>query len=125
MAFLTSTATCDVYRSGNAPPAAPDVAAVPCVLTGAFEAGTRPVPTGISTALVYTHVMLVDPSADIRDSYSGQGNLGAGQDTVYVPDRTGTAFRVVFVERVGQGTPGDAKRVYLDRQAVAWPTTSL
>jgi hypothetical protein len=46
-------------------------------------------------------------------------------DKVYVPDKNGTSFVVRFVERRGQGTSADHKRVYLDREAVTWPTTEL
>jgi hypothetical protein len=42
-----------------------------------------------------------------------------------VPDSTGTAFLVKFVERVGYGTPNDHKRVYLDRAGPTWPTNNL
>jgi hypothetical protein len=49
-------------------------------------------------------------------------------DTVYVPTKTGTPFTVVFVERVGKGTPFDHKRVYLQRESglvVPWPTNDV
>jgi hypothetical protein len=49
-------------------------------------------------------------------------------DIVYAPNKNGTPFYVVFVERVGKGTPFDHKRVYLQRCAgtvVPWPTSNL
>ena len=121
--LIPTNTTCDVYRSGNAPPAAPDVAAVPCVLEAAFGAGAALVYS--SADWVYTHVMLVGPTADVRDSYTGSHTFGAAPDTVYVPDKNGTGFRVVFVEMAGRGSAGQHKRVYLDRRTPTWPTNNL
>ena len=117
--------TCDVYRTGTTPPAAPAVAGVPCYLQPDWRAGqnegTRPL---TPTALVWTHVMLVDTSVDLRDGYIGTLAWGA-QDTIYVPNQNGTAFRVIFIERVHSGRSEDHKRVYLDRQTPAWPTNEV
>jgi hypothetical protein len=44
---------------------------------------------------------------------------------VYLPDKNGTAFRVMFVERVNRGLASDHKRVYLDRLLPTWPTNDL
>ena len=54
MALPFTNTTCDIYRSGNSPPASPDVAGVRCVLT----------PRGQSTLTsdLYTHVLLVPPT---------------------------------------------------------------
>src|SRR5262249_52155253 len=113
--------TCDIYRSSHSPPAAPDVAGVPCFLKGDWrggqEAGDRP----NSGADTWTHIMLVDVSVDIRDGYTGFLSQLV-QDSVYVPDKNGTRFVVIFVERVDRGTPHEHKRVFLDRQVPAWPT---
>jgi hypothetical protein len=49
-------------------------------------------------------------------------------DSVYLPNQNGTPFYVVFIERVGKGTPFDHKRVYLQRCAgvvISWPTNDL
>jgi hypothetical protein len=49
-------------------------------------------------------------------------------DTAYAPNQNGTPFYVVFVQRVGKGTPFDHKRVYLQRCAggvIPWPTNDL
>src|SRR5437763_8426927 len=111
---VQSNTTCDVYHSPNTPPAAPDVAALPCVLRPAFREGQEM--GEVSGASHYTHVMLVAADADVRDgnvsALTGAYALVTGTDVVYVPDRTGTQFLVFFVERVGRGTAQDHKRVY-------------
>ncbi len=78
-----------------------------------------------SEAWTWTHLMLVDVSADVRDGYDqGNWNATAG-DSVYVPDQSGTPFQVLFVERVGRGTAQDHKRVFLDRKLPTWPTNNV
>ncbi len=122
---VTPNTTCDIYRAGNNPPAAPDVAGVRCNLKpdwrGGMEAGDR---AGLTAASVWTHIMEVETSVDIRDNYAGAlaTNLS---DHVWVPDKNGTKFIVVFIERVGRGTAFDYKRAYLDRQAPTWPSDNL
>ncbi|MBM3997052.1 MAG: hypothetical protein FJ303_23305 [Planctomycetes bacterium] len=115
--------TCDIYRSGNAPPAAPDVAGVACFLKsewlGSNQAGDRGVPL-----YTWTHIMLIDVSVDIRDGYLG-ANAFAAQDNVYIPDKNGTRFVVTFIERVQRGTLQEHKRVFLDRQTPNWPSNDL
>jgi hypothetical protein len=51
--------------------------------------------------------------------------FGVNFDTVYVPDKTGTAFAVKFVELIDRGNALERKRVYLDRLAVTWPSENL
>jgi len=110
--------TCDIYRTGNAPPAAPDVAGVPCYFTSCFdlgrERGEKEAQTFRFTAMIY-----VATTSDIRDNFSAwtQGN----RDTVYIPDKNGVGYNVNFVERVMIGQAGDQKIAYLDRLAVTWP----
>jgi hypothetical protein len=120
---ISPNATCDIYRAGASPPAAPATAGAACFLQadwrGGNEAGDREVNT-----LAWTHVMLVDVSVDIRDAYTGHMTSTA-QDTIYVPDQSGTAFKVMFIERVQRGTPQEHKRVFLDRQTPSWPTNEL
>jgi hypothetical protein len=120
---LPANTTCDIYRSGHAPPAAPDVAAVRCHLQADYA---RRMETGESEqpALRFTHALLLDVAADVRDDFDSWGGLVAN-DTVYVPDKNGTAFRVVFVERHARGLPADCKKVYLDRHTPNWPTNNL
>ncbi len=120
---ISTNTTCDIYRTGVSPPSSPATAGVPCVLQpdwrGGNEAGDREVNT-----LAWTHVMLVDVSVDIRDAYTGH-MTSTLQDTIYVPDQSGTAFNVMFIERVQRGTPQEHLRVFLDRQTPSWPTNEL
>jgi hypothetical protein len=121
---LPGNTSCDVYRFGNAPPASPDVAGVAGQLSADYE---RRMETGESevAAVRYTHVLLVDLQADLRSGTGSAYTAPLNGDTVYVPDKNGTPFRVVFVERKGRGTAFDHKRVYLDRRAPTWPTSNL
>jgi hypothetical protein len=126
---LKANATMDVYRNGNAPPAAPDVAGVGIVLSPQF-ATAHGVQTTSTTTLRWTHIALCPLSADVRDGYTGGGPTGetisgAGFDWVYVPDKNGTKFAVVYVERVRQQGGADYLRVFLQRQAPTWPTNQL
>lgn len=104
-------ATCDIYRSGNAPPAAADVAGVTFALVSAFAEGG----SLTSTDDRYTHVGYFDVSVDIRDPHQG----GTG-DTIYIPDKDGAGYQVVFVEKVRNRAAG-FKRVFLDRESISWP----
>jgi hypothetical protein len=108
--------TCDIYRQGNAPPAAPDVAGVQAYLEEHFR-NIKPIATGAN----YTHLLRVDYHTDVRDNFGG----GAAVDTVYVPDKNGVAYLVVFVARVARNTPADHKVVYLSRQVVTWPSNNV
>jgi hypothetical protein len=117
--------TCDIYHTGTAPPSAPALAGVPCALRGDWRAGQehgdRP---GLAGGLAWTHVLLVAADLDLRDAYAG-GLTFMEHDSVYVPDKDGTCFKVIFVERVAGGTGSDHKRAYLDRQLPNWPTNHL
>lgn len=119
MALIATNTTCDIYRFSNAPPNAPNVAAVPCQLT----------PKGASelTARYYTHVLRVPPTTDLRDQFVASTlSAGAQADTVYVPDRNGgLSYRVVLVRRVGRGTPLDHKEALVLRNSVTWPTDNI
>jgi hypothetical protein len=117
---ITNT-TCDIYRAGTGPPSAPAVAGVPCYLA----------PKGASdrTTPYYTHLLLVDPTIDLRDDLPG-GSLvfGPASDRVFVPDQNGTEWRVLLVRRVGLGTSADHKQALLMRVpggAVPWPTDNV
>jgi len=121
---IVTNNTCDIYRAGRAPPAAPDVAAVPIALKpdwqGANDKGFYQV-----SALMWTHVMFVQPHVDIRDKFTGS-MTSADQDTVWIPDQNGTRFKVIFIQRISEGTAGDHKQVFLDRNpAPPWPTDNL
>ena len=110
--------TCDIYYSPNIPPAAADLTGQTCALVAAFAYGSEASAGGLNFR--WTHLLFLDASVDIRDSYPG-----AVAHRVYVPDQNGTGFDVVFVELVGRGTPAAYKRVYLDRRAVTWPSDEL
>lgn len=116
--------TCDIYRFGSGPPAAPAVAAVPCYLKSDWRGGAEAGDRTNSSVSSWTHILLVDVAVDIRDGYIGLQNQSA-QDTVYIPDQNGTRFLVIFIERVQRGTPDEHKRVFLDRQTPSWPTNNL
>jgi hypothetical protein len=131
MALQQSNTTCDIYRNGNAPPAAPDVAGVKGFLVPDF-ASSHLAAVGSTTWWRWTHILLVGTTVDIRDLYAGgtstngvENGTVSWQDAVYVPDRNGTRFQVIFVERIYRGTNQDALRVYLQRQTPAWPTNNL
>lgn len=116
--------TCDIYRFGAAsPPAAPSVAGVACLLLASYERREE-AGEGDVNNVHFTHVMLVDVSVDIRDAMNNFAS-GATADTIYVPDKNGTPFLVICVERLGRGTLQDRKRVYLDRKRPTWPTDNL
>jgi len=117
---MIANTTCDIYRDGNAPPSAPDVAAVPCFLRPAFPQGNE---AAANTGLFYSHILEVDVAADVRDGAAEIG--GPGADWVYVPDKDGTQFSVIAVVRTGYGTGVDRRRVFLKRMATTYPTTYL
>jgi hypothetical protein len=116
MALPVTNTTCDIYRFGNSPPAAPDVPGVVCYLE---EHARNIKPLGAATPQ-YSHVLRVGASTDVRDT----GNVD-GQDRAYVPDRNGTLFLVQWVARVARGTALDHKIVYLLRQNPTFPTNDL
>jgi hypothetical protein len=128
MALAQTNTTCDIYRSGNPTSNPPDVPGVKIMLTPDFamshEAAIQSGTTGR-----WTHIALMAATTDVRDGYgNGSPNAEAAYsnwDQVWVPDKNGTKFIVVFVERMGLGTPQDAKRVYLQRQSPTWPTNNL
>ncbi len=122
MALPYSNTTCDIYRPGNAPPAAPDLAGVKCALE---PRGQSALTTG-----TYTHVLLVGPTVDIRDGFiAGSFSFDATRaDVVYVPDRNGVKYLVVLVRRKGRGTALDHKQVLLERvsgSSIDWPTNDV
>ena len=120
---IPANTTCDIYRTGVAPPAAPSIAGVACYFAANFG---RALESGEHTAgsFRFSHVMLVDVSVDIRDDYNA-GAITTLMDTVYVPDKNFTGYKVTFVERRLKGTPLDHKKVYLVRQAVTWPSVNV
>src|SRR5262245_52013879 len=94
--------TCDIYYSPNVPPAAPDIAATACALVARFAQGQEA--SEGDTTFQWTHLLYLDAGVDVRDSYPN-----APSHRVYVPDKNGTGFDVVFVELVNRGTPAKYK----------------
>ncbi len=118
--MITPNTTCDIYRCGNAPPAAPDVAAVPCYFTPCFDLGQQrgkhePQP------FHFCAILKADAATDVRDGFDAFTGTNAAQDTVYIPDQNGIAYAVVFVEKKSVGTAAQCLAVYLERKAVNWP----
>jgi hypothetical protein len=120
---LPPNTTCDIYRGGAGPPDPPSVAGVVCHLQAALLDAPMAGPAAESP-LRFTHRMLVALNTDIRDRYDAGSALGLA-DQVYIPDRAGTAFKVVFVDRPYRGTSYDVKRVFLDRRVPTWPSEQL
>ncbi len=116
MALSFTNTTCDIYRNGNIPPATPDVAGVKVALIPR-STNIKPTAAGIGQ---YSHLMMVPIGTDIRDV----GSVG-GPDTVWIPNKTGTPFVVVWVARKGQGTALDCLEALLMRQNPTYPTNNL
>jgi hypothetical protein len=123
---MPANVTFDVYRDGNAPPAGPDVAAATGRLSAEFRAGLSAGLGPSDARPVYSHVLLVPLDVDVRDAYDdGVFDGGHSADTIYIPDQAGTAFRVVYIERLERGAAFDQLRVFLNRRLPEWPTTQL
>jgi hypothetical protein len=116
---IAPNTTCDVYRTGNTPPAAPDIAGVNCHLMGAFAKGVEAGEGDAANTMRFTHIMYIERDTDVRDDYTA-GVVMTGGDNVYVPDQNGTRFIVSFVN-----IRGDTRVVYLQRQLPTWPTNNL
>jgi hypothetical protein len=117
---LQTNNTCDIYRNGKSPPAAPDVAGVPIFLKSDYQGGSEAREGETVPQLRWTHIALMPLTTDVRDGYTYGAFTAGGNDTVWVPDQNGTPFQVSFVE-----SAGGAKRVYLNRGAAPWPTNNL
>jgi hypothetical protein len=128
MALQANNTTCDIYRAGSEPPAAPSLSAVPLFLTPDWPGG-HAANVSSSTTGRWTHVALLPVATDIRDGYNPASSFADGFssafDTLYVPDRSGQPYNVVLVTREGRGTAGDVKKVYLQRQQAAWPQDNV
>lgn len=110
--------TCDIYHYPNAPPSTPDGEGVSCHLRPDFGKGAE-ANDGGSAAMQWTHILLVPLGTDVRDAFAN-GAVGTALDTLYIPDKNGTPFKVIFVERLINN-----KRIYLQRQQPSWPTNDL
>lgn len=118
---IATNTTGDVYRSGTAPPANPAVEALPLYLSGDYRERMQ-IGAGLANALRFTHTALVAVDSDIRDGFASFASVSGG-DILYIPDRTGTPYLVVFIERHGRGLATDHKKIYLNRDAVDWVGT--
>lgn len=108
----TPNTTFDLYHGVNAPPAAADVQGATGHLRSAFARGMEGSEGDANYR--FTDILEVTLDTDIRDNYPL-----TGADWVYVPDKDGQAYRVIFDERVQEnhGPKGkDYKRVYLHRE---------
>jgi hypothetical protein len=121
-----------IYRTAN--PAAPyTLGALSATVKGVIYPKAHAGRFGSATWLKWTHLILLQPTTDIRDAYNSQLDPARDNtiaDTVIILDlttpTTKTAYYVVFVERIGKGVRGDHIRAYLDRfQPNVWPTDSI
>jgi hypothetical protein len=124
MPFIPNT-TCDIYHTGTTHGIdPPNESAVPIYLKGEWEQGQE---AGSRTTArrMYTHIAHMNDNVDIRDIYGGGSAAGGSPDDIWVPDQNGVPYTVTFVERVTREQANNHYRVYLDRQAVVWPTDIL
>src|SRR5262245_22521307 len=114
--------TGDIYRSGNTPPAAPDVAGINVSICRVGCSGGCD-----NSGFQYTHIIHVPPTIDIRDRYSVTGTTisQVNPDSIWIPDKNGGEYYVRYVQREGKGTPNDNKKCFIQRRAPTWPTDDL
>jgi hypothetical protein len=122
---IVTNTTCDIYRHANAPPAAPDVAGVKIVFRPEWESGQEHGDRKGPAGLTWTHSLLCPDTTDIRDHYTGKDAVGASPDFVWIPDRNGTKYTVIFVELLHRSFQAVHKRVFLDRFTAPWPTDNV
>jgi hypothetical protein len=107
-----SNTTFDVYLGGRLPPAAPDVAGLTGFLTDEWVRGNEA--NKRDRTFLFTATLETVLGDNLPDAYPG----AVGETTVWVPDHTGDAYTVVFVERERAFRGGDFQRVYLVKGAV-------
>jgi hypothetical protein len=119
MALAYTNVTIDILRASEA------------VKVGGVPAATAVrallVPKGQSnlTTPYYTHLLLVNPTVDVRDDFLTTLKAGPNADVVGVPDKNGTRFTVLLVRRKGRGTALDLKECLLLRTGVTFPTDDV
>jgi len=134
MSLLVPTnVSVDIYRTAN--PASPYTLGTLSAagVHGFLRPAARDGRFGAASYLKWTHVLLLQPTVDVRDAYNSQldpSRDNTKADTIIVHDTntpsTKTAFYVVFVEQASRGTSAAHLRVYLDRFAPnVWPTNAL
>ena|SRR5436190_10545488 len=121
---VPANSTCDIYRNGAAPPGEPAVSGIAIYFKPDWIRGQQ-YGVRLVNDLTWTHQALMDLAVDIRDCYAGDESTNNLGDTIYIPDKNGTGFKVVFIEAVNIGLASVHKRVYLDRQTPNWPTNVL
>jgi hypothetical protein len=113
---------CDVYHTGSpGPPAAPDIVGVPIYMVGNFP-NIKPPGSSTSPFGTFSHTAYFPATVDIRDPTAA---AGTGPDTIYVPDKTGVMYTIVWIERMGRGTSLDMFRVHLTRSVYTAPNNNL
>jgi len=111
--FLPNT-TLDYFEGGHLPVTdLPSLESIPCFLDGDFMRGNL----GIDK-LHWTHLLQVAGDVEILAADSPANH-------VYVPDKDGTCFEIIFVEVIGRSRAGSFKRVFLERKAITWPSEEL
>src|SRR5262249_19780350 len=115
--FVGNT-TCDLYRSGNAPPADPDIAGIRIYLRPDWQRGQESGDFALTT-MCWTHVADFPFDTDLRH-WRGAANDVALQATIDIRHKDGTAFRVVLTE-----SRAHVKVAYLARGLPPWPTAQL
>ncbi len=114
---MPANVTCDIYHGSNTPPGPPDVPGAVGYLEQSFD-NVKP---AINPPFLYTHLLRLETTVDVRDNYNGV----ATGSTLFIPNQTGTRFQVQAVARVGRGTTLDHKIVYLLRTFVTWPSDDV
>jgi hypothetical protein len=117
--FPSPNDTCDIYRAGRSPPAAPDVAGVPIYVIPRFTN----IKGSYGTLFTYSHIIYFPLSADIRDDYDAATGAGSSSDWFYVPDQNGIPFNIQLVTRRRVAGGGDFKEVLCTRMGIpSYPT---
>jgi hypothetical protein len=112
MAFVVPTFNiqCNIWRSGNPPPAAPDLT-VECNL--AFGRRVSSYQGVISVPNEPIMSLLLPPSTDIRGPQSGAQDVA-----VEVPAGSGRFYTILGVDDIGKGFPNEHRCALL-----AWTST--
>src|SRR5262245_40337363 len=104
--------TFDVYLGGNLPPDAPDLSGASGHLRDQWREGGEA--NKSNRTFFWTAVLEVALGVNIPDAFPG----GPGDTTLWVPDKNGDAYTVVFVERERRSRGGDFQRVYLVKRSL-------
>ncbi len=131
---VAANTTCDIYNPSDpgypGPGGSPSSRGLAIFLQADYEGGLFAGDESQSpeAQCKWTHWCLVPGDTYVQDGFAqgGTGFLDSNCARLWVPRGSdGTAFVVVFVERLGPGTPGDQKKLYLRRLPPTWPTSYL